>query len=102
MICLLNASLKNFTKAASNRLNAVSNHVVRPSQTTFMQGGNILNGIGILHETVHEMHLKNMSGIELKIYFQKAYDKIKWPFLQLTLSLKGFFPKWQDRIQFFY
>ena len=59
----------------------IVDRVVRPSQTTFMQGRNILDGVVILHETVHEMHRKNMSGVVFKIDFEKAYDKVKWSFL---------------------
>ena len=81
-ICLLNVSFKIFTKVATNRLNSVANNVVRPSQTAFMQGRNILDGVVILHETVHEMHRKNLSGVVFKIDFEKAYDKVKWSFLQ--------------------
>ena len=80
-ICLLNVSFEIFTKVATNRLNSIADHVVRPSQTAFMQGRNILDGIVILHETVDEMHQKNMSGVVFKIDFEKAYDKVKWCFL---------------------
>jgi hypothetical protein len=61
-ISLLNVSFKNFTKVATIRLNTVAGHVVRPSQTAFMQGCNILDGVAILHETVHELHRKNLNG----------------------------------------
>ena len=80
-ICLLNVSFKIFTKAATIRLNSVADHVVRPTQTAFMQGRNILDGVVILHETVHEMHRKKLNGVILKIDFEKAYDKVKWYFL---------------------
>ena len=30
----------------------------------------------------------------LKIDFEKAYDKVKWPFLQQTLRMKGFSAEW--------
>ena len=30
----------------------------------------------------------------LKLDFEKAYDKVKWPFLQQTLRMKGFSPDW--------
>ena len=43
-------------KVATIRLNSVAEHVIRPSHTTFMQGRNILDGVVILHETVHELH----------------------------------------------
>jgi hypothetical protein len=76
-ICLLNVSFKIFTKIATIRLNTVADHVVRPSQTAFMQGRNILDGVAILHETVHELHSKKLNGVILKIDFEKAYDKVK-------------------------
>ena len=81
-ICLLNISFKIFTKVATIRLNSVAEHVVHPSQTAFMQGRHILDGVVILHEIVHELHRKFLNGMVLKIDFEKAYDKVKWPFLQ--------------------
>ena len=93
-ICLLNVSFKIFTKVATIRLNSVADHVVRPSQTAFMQGRNILDGVAILHETVHEMHRKKLNGIILKIDFEKAYNKVKWSFLQQTLKMKRFSGEW--------
>jgi hypothetical protein len=89
-ICLLNVSFKIFTKVATIRLNSVGDDVVRPSQTAFMQGRNILDRVAILHETVHELHSRKLNGVILKIDFKKAYDKVKWSFLQQTLRMKGF------------
>jgi hypothetical protein len=43
-----------------------------------------MEGLVILHETMHEMHRKNESGIILKINFEKAYDKVKWSFIKQT------------------
>ena len=100
-ICLLNVSFKIFTKTATIRLNSVADHVVRPTQTTFMQGRNILDGVVILHETVHEMHRKKLNGVILKIDFEKAYDKVKWSFLQQTLRMKGFSAEWRAMIHNF-
>jgi hypothetical protein len=42
-----------------------------------MQGRHILDGVVTLHKIIHELHRKNMSGVILKIDFEKAYDKIK-------------------------
>ena len=93
-ICLLNVSFKIFTKVATIRLSSVADHVVRPSQNAFMQGRNILDGVGIVHETVHELHRKKLNGVILKIDFEKAYDKVNWSFLQQTLRMKGFSSEW--------
>jgi hypothetical protein len=42
-----------------------------------------------------------MDGILFKIDFEKAYDKVKWPFLQQVMRMKGFDPKWCDMIKSF-
>jgi len=92
-ICLLNVSFKIFTKVATTRINSVANHIVSLSQTAFMRGRNILEGVVILHETVHELHRKNLSGVIFKIDFEKAYDKVKWNFLIQTLRMNVFSQK---------
>jgi hypothetical protein len=35
-----------------------------------------------------------MDDLLLKINFEMAYDKVKWPFLQQTLRVKGLVQKW--------
>jgi hypothetical protein len=77
-----------------NRLTGIAEELIRPSQTAFMPRRNIMEGVVILHETIHELHRKKMNGVILKLDFEKAYDKVKWPFLQQTLRVKGFSEKW--------
>jgi hypothetical protein len=72
----------------------VAQKVIQPSQSTFMKGRNILDGVVILHDTIHEMHKKRLDGMILKLDFEKAYDKVKWSFLRQTLRTKGFSPIW--------
>ena len=86
---------------ATIRLNSVADHVVKPIQTAFMQGRNILDGVVILHETVHELHQNKLNGVIFKIDFEKAYDKVNWEFLQQTLRMKGFSKKWCTLIRNF-
>jgi hypothetical protein len=59
-----------------------------------MPGRHILEGVLVLHETVHEIHRKKLDGIIMKIDFEKAYDKVKWDFLQQVLRMKGCDPTW--------
>ena len=89
-ICLLNVSFKIFTKVAVNKLTQVTDKIIRPTQSAFMPGRYILEGVVILHETLHELHKKKMNGVILKLDFEKAYDKVKWSFLQQTQRMKGF------------
>jgi hypothetical protein len=56
----------------------------------FMRGRNILNRIATMHETVHELYSKNINGVILKLDFEKAYDKVKWSFLQQTIRVNFF------------
>jgi hypothetical protein len=93
-ICLLNVSFKSFTKVMENRVALVAQKVIKPSQTAFMTGRNIMEGMVILHETLHEMHRKKLDGVILKLDFEKAYDKVNWSFLQQALRMKGFSPQW--------
>jgi hypothetical protein len=101
LICLLNVSLKIFTKVATNRISEVAQKVIRPTQTAFNPDRHILEGVVVLHETIHEMHRRTLDGVIFKIDFEKAYDKFKWPFLQQVLRMKGFDPIWCDRIKQF-
>jgi hypothetical protein len=93
-ICMLNVSFKIFTKVMANRLALVANKLIGQSQTAFQRGRNILEGVVVLHETLHEVRKKKQSGLILKIDFEKAYDKVNWQFLQQVLRMKGFSQKW--------
>jgi hypothetical protein len=83
-ICLLNISFKIFTKAITNRLAEVAHRVIQPTQSAFIPGRNIMEGVT----------QEKMNGLIFKIDFEKTYDKIKWPFVNQVLEMKGFSPKW--------
>lgn len=72
----------------------VVDRITKPSQIAFMFGQNIIEGVIVLHETIHELHKKKLDGIILKLDFNKAYDKIKWDFLRQVMHMKGISPKW--------
>jgi hypothetical protein len=48
-ICLLNVSFKIFTKVLTNRLVGVVQKVIQPTQSAFLPGRNIMEGVIILH-----------------------------------------------------
>jgi hypothetical protein len=81
-ICLLNVSFMIFMKVITNRLAGVAQRVIQPNQLTFLPGRNIMEGVIILHENIHELRRKKKSGVILKLDFEKAYDKVKWPFVK--------------------
>jgi hypothetical protein len=69
-ICLLIVFLI-FTKTATVRLNSVDDQVVRPTQTTFMKGRYIIDDVVTLHETIHELHHKKLSGQSSKLTLKR-------------------------------
>jgi hypothetical protein len=74
-ICLLGVDYKWFMKVLTNRLAKVADSLISSTQIAFIPGRNILEGVVILHETIHEMTRKKQKWIILKIDFEKAYDK---------------------------
>jgi hypothetical protein len=93
-ICLLNCLCKLMTKTLTIRMEGIAEKLIHSNQTTFIKGRNIVSGIMILHEVLHETKLRNQIGIVLKLDFEKAYDKVKWKFLFEFLMARGFCPKW--------
>jgi len=66
---MLNVSFKIFTKVLANKFTVVANRVIKPSQTAFLPGRNILERVVILHETLYEIRRKKQNGVVLKLDF---------------------------------
>jgi hypothetical protein len=69
----------------------VIDKVISPYQTAFIPGRNILEGVVILQEILHELKVTKKSGVILKLDFEKAYDKIDWNFFGRGASQERFF-----------
>lgn len=97
-ICLMNDCLKVLTKGVNFRLAEVADELVDKCQIAFMKKRFIMDGILILHEILHEVHKKKLSGVLFKVDFEKAYDNVNWAFLYNIMVKKGFSDKWNDWI----
>jgi len=98
-ICLLNVIYKIFTKALMLRLDKVMGRIINKSQSGFLKNRNIVDGIMALHEILHDTRIKKKDGLVLKLYFEKAYDKLNWDFLFECLRQRGFGAKWCEWIK---
>jgi hypothetical protein len=87
-ICLLNVDYKWFTKVLTMRLTPYAEKLISNTQTAFIPGRYILEGVIILQEIMHELRVKKMKGIILKLDFEKAYDKVHWDFMMDVLRKK--------------
>ena len=56
-----------------------------------------MDGCVILHEVLHELKTSHSEGILLKLDFEKAYDRVPWPFLAEVMHRKKH-PRQVDRL----
>jgi hypothetical protein len=60
-------SFKIFTKILNNRLLRLADKLIGPTQMAFIPGRYIMEGVVILHETIHELHRKKTIWYNSKI-----------------------------------
>jgi hypothetical protein len=66
-----------------------------------MHGLYILEGVIVLHETIHEIHRKKLDDVPFKIDFKRHMTTLNDLFLQQVLCMKCFVPKWCEWIKYF-
>ncbi|WKA01530.1 hypothetical protein VitviT2T_019810 [Vitis vinifera] len=82
-------------KVLSGRLRGVLHETIYYTQGAFVQGRQILDAVLIANEIVDERRRSGEEGVVFKIDFEKAYDHVKWDFLDHVLEKKGFSPRWR-------
>ena len=70
------------------------NKLISPTQTAFVKGRQISDGIYITSEIYHSLKSAKSKGLILKIDFAKAFDCINWEFLFHVLEIMHFDVKW--------
>jgi hypothetical protein len=79
-----------FPKLLIDRIIPLADSLISESQTTFIKGINILEGVVILHAARHELKRIGQQGVFFKIDFHKAYDMLRWKFVREVMVEKGF------------
>ncbi|XP_072059052.1 uncharacterized protein [Arachis hypogaea] len=87
-ISLGNVSYKVIIKILARRLRSVMEKLVRPTQCSFVLGRQSSDNIIITQEVIHSMRNKKgrKGWMAIKIDLEKAYDILKWNFIEDTLS----------------
>ncbi|OAY66433.1 LINE-1 retrotransposable element ORF2 protein [Ananas comosus] len=93
-ISLLNGIQKIVSKVLANRLVVVLNDLISPSQSAFVKGRNITDAYATVSELIGWGCKKGIEGVGIKVDFEKAYDRVHWPFLFSILRWWGFDNKW--------
>nr|GEX31496.1 RNA-directed DNA polymerase, eukaryota, reverse transcriptase zinc-binding domain protein [Tanacetum cinerariifolium] len=89
-ISLIGSLYKIIAKILANRLVGVLGDIVDEVQSAFIADRQILDGPFILNETLQWCKLKKKPSLIFKVDFEKAYDSVRWDFLDDILRKFGF------------
>jgi hypothetical protein len=93
-ITLLGNIYKILAKTLARRIQADLTEVIRPNQTSFVEGRSILNNVFLAQESLGWAKESDQDLVLLLLNFEKTFDRIEWGFLFKTLDKLGFSPTW--------
>ena len=92
---------KNFSKFLANRLKKVLPSIITEHQSAFTKDRLISDNIMVAFETLHSLQ-RYKSGshgyMAIKLDMSKAWDRVKWPFLEGIMRRMGFNHGWINLI----
>lgn len=89
---------KVIAKLLCKRISFVMPSLIGETQSAFVKRRQILDGALIANEVVHWVRKKQSKSIRLKLDFRKAYDTVRWSFIDYVLEAMGFGSKWRKWI----
>ncbi|GJU01497.1 RNA-directed DNA polymerase, eukaryota [Tanacetum coccineum] len=98
-ISLIGCQYKIVGKILANRLSLVIGNLISKEQSAFIRGRKILDGPLILSEVIDWCNQKKNKAMIFKFDFEKAYDSVKWEFLDMILNRFGFGEAWRTWIK---
>ncbi|GJY97792.1 RNA-directed DNA polymerase, eukaryota, reverse transcriptase zinc-binding domain protein [Tanacetum coccineum] len=85
-------------KLLANRLSNVIGDCFSSIQSAFIKGRYILDGPLILNEILAKCRHQNKELLLFKVNFEKAFDSVRWDFLDAVMGKMGFGAKWRSWI----
>jgi len=101
-ITLLSNTYKVLMKTLTGRVQTALPHIIKPNQTGFMEGKNILDNTFMAQEALEWAEESDHDLVLLLLNFEKAFDRIKWGFLFTALAKLGFNDTWVNRVRSLY
>ncbi|GKB27051.1 E-beta-farnesene synthase [Tanacetum coccineum] len=98
-ITLIGSLYKIIAKILANRLVVVLGDIVNAVQSAFVANRKILVGSFILNELFHWCKKKKIQTMIFKVDFEKAYDLVRWDYLDDVLNKFSFGDRWCGWIQ---
>ncbi|GJT51782.1 RNA-directed DNA polymerase, eukaryota, reverse transcriptase zinc-binding domain protein [Tanacetum coccineum] len=94
-ISLIGSVYKIIAKILANHLVGVLGDLIHEVQSAFIANRQILDGPFILDELIHWCKSKKKQSMIFKVDFEKAYDSVRWDYLDDVLNKFGFGSKWR-------
>jgi hypothetical protein len=98
-ISLVGCAYKVLSKVLANRMKIIMPKLISNTQSAFVQGRQILDGVLIANEVIDEAKRLKREALLLKVDFEKAYDSVDWDFLDFMLDKMHFPIKWRNWIR---
>ncbi|GJV81212.1 RNA-directed DNA polymerase, eukaryota [Tanacetum coccineum] len=98
-ISLIDSFYKIIAKILANRLSMVISDLVSDVQSAFVSNRKILDGPFILNELISWCKNHKRKAMLFKVDIEKAFDSVRWDYLDGILSNFGFGTKWRGWIQ---
>jgi len=93
-ISFLGCLYKLLAKVLARRLASVVNSIIYPSQSAFLKGRHLVDGVLVVNELVDYVKKANKECLIFKVDFEKAYDSVDWSFLEYMMRRVGICEKW--------
>ncbi|KAL0796652.1 hypothetical protein Bca101_068029 [Brassica carinata] len=95
-ISLCNVAYKLISKVLADRLKQWLHLIISENQTAFIPNRLITDNILIAHELLHSLNTKKLKQpfMALKLDISKAFDKVKWKYINEVMKGLGFNEKW--------
>ncbi|XP_025638571.1 uncharacterized protein [Arachis hypogaea] len=90
---------KVISKVLVRRMRLVMPCLVGETQSAFVKGRKIHDGALIACETVQWLKLRRKRAAIIKLDFQKAYDRVRWSFVDIVLQKMGFELRWRTWVK---
>nr|GEX57712.1 RNA-directed DNA polymerase, eukaryota [Tanacetum cinerariifolium] len=97
-ISLIGFQYKIVGKLLANMHSTVTGSHVSVSQSAFIKGRNILDGPLILNECMAWYRKRKKDLMVFKVDFEKAFDSLRWDYLDVVMENLGFRYKWRTWI----
>ncbi|XP_072076815.1 uncharacterized protein [Arachis hypogaea] len=98
-ISMVGCVYKVISKVLVRRMRLVMPGLVGDTQSAFAKGRKIHDGALITCETVQWLKLHKKQAAIIKLDFQKAYDRVRWSFVDIVLQKMGFGLRWRTWVK---